>query len=154
MTYFLRLQKYYILSSHTCHIETGDGMGDARITLRINDVELDEIDDFIARHPEYHNRSEFVRQIVMEHIKNAEREEYANLSPNTEFENQLYMALEEYIEYRYFTDMHDLITYVFRNLLDSGKLHKILKEHVTRIKSLHIDESLLPVRGRLVRHEK
>ncbi len=116
-------------------------MGDARITLRVNDVELEEIDDFIARHPEYHNRSELVRQAVMEFIRNENRKDTAaTISEGTDA--QLIDILQEYVDYGYFRDMWDLVLYVFRKLLDEGKLQEIIKGHVYGMRSMYLDEEL------------
>ncbi len=116
-------------------------MSDTRITLRVNEVELEEIDDYIARHPEFHNRSEFIRQVVMEHIRDGNRHD--SMMPVTNaIDTQLLDVLQEYVDYGYFRDMWDLVLYVFRRLLDEGKLQELVKGHVRNIRSLYMDEDL------------
>ncbi|NPA75207.1 MAG: CopG family transcriptional regulator [Euryarchaeota archaeon] len=120
-------------------------MSDARITLRLNDVELEEIDDFIARHPEFHNRSEFVRQVIMEYIRRAHEEEISRVPEtaiNAENPDPILLGLEEYVEYGYFRDMQDAITYILRECLKQGILTKILKEYTELVRSVYPDESL------------
>jgi len=117
-------------------------MGDTKITLRINEVELDEIDDFVARHPEYHNRSQLIRHAVMEYMKMVERGEFNESKKGfcVEMNDRLTTILEEYVEYRYFGSLDELMSYVLKTITSEGILGKILKNYVHSVPNLRLDE--------------
>ena len=115
-------------------------MSSARVTLRMSDVEIDEIDDFLARHPEYDSRSQFIRQAIMEYIKLVERGALRNSGMRVEVEDRIMNMLEEYVEYRYFRDIGDLISYVLRTIVSNGELAKILKSYTLGLNSLRLTE--------------
>ena len=115
-------------------------MSGTRLTIRLSDVELDEIDDFIARHPEYRNRSEFIRRALMEYIKMADRGLLKDRGMKVEIEDRILDILEEYVDYKYFRDMSDLITYVLRVLVSNGELARILKSYTQGLSSLRLTE--------------
>ncbi len=123
-------------------------MGDTRITLRITDVELDEIDDFLARHPEYHNRSQLIRQAVMEYIRDVERGEKGpgrTRGVRVEMQDRLLTVLEEYVEFRYFRSMDELLSFVLKTIAMDGTLGRILRGYVESLNGLRLD---VEVRGR------
>ncbi len=115
-------------------------MSGARITLRMSDVEVDEIDDFLARHPEYDSRSQFIRQAIMEYIRLEERGLLKNSGMRVEVEDRVMDMLEEYVEYRYFRDVGDVVSYVLRILVSNGELAKILKSYTLGLNSLRLSE--------------
>ncbi len=115
-------------------------MNGTRVTIRLSDVELDEIDDFLARHPEYRNRSEFVRNAVMSFIKLSDRGMFKDSGVKLEIEDRILSILEDYVDYKYFRDMGDLITYVLRILVSNGELARILKSYTEGLASLRLTE--------------
>ncbi|GEM_PF-3106500 len=114
-------------------------MGDNRITLRMSDVELDEIDDFLARHPEYNNRSQLIRHAVMDYIKRVERGEYRQKGVRVEMEDRLLTILEEYVEFRYFKSLDDLLSFVLRTIAMDGTLSRILRGYVGSLGDLRLE---------------
>ncbi len=115
-------------------------MDDTRISLRITDVELDEMDDFLARHPEYQNRSQLLRTAVMEFMKMVDRGEYKNTGVRVEMQDRLLMILEDYVDYRYFSSVEEIINYVMKTIVREGILEKILKGYVTSLNGLRLGE--------------
>ena len=121
-------------------------MGDTKITMRINEVELDEIDDFVARHPEFHNRSQLIRHAVMEYMKMVERGEFKESKKGfcVEMNDRLTTILEEYVEYKYFGSLDELVSYVMKNITSEGVLGRILKTYVHSVHDLRLDEEAYP----------
>ncbi len=115
-------------------------MKGTRLTIRLSDVEIDEIDDFLARHPEYRNRSEFIRTALMSYIKMADRGLLNEKGMKVEMEDRILQVLEDYVDYKYFKDMGDLITYVLRILVSNGELANILKSYTQGLSSLRLTE--------------
>ncbi len=115
-------------------------MSGTRLTIRLSDVELDEIDDFIARHPEYRSRSEFIRRAVMEYMKMSDRGLLRESGLKVEMEDRILDILEDYVDYKYFRDLSDLITYVLRILVSNGELARILKAYTQGLSSLRLSE--------------
>ena len=115
-------------------------MNGTRLTIRLSDVELDELDDFLARHPEFRNRSELVRNALMYFIKMSDRGMFKESGVKVEMEDRILSVLEEYVDYRYFRDMGDLITYVLRVLVSNGELARILKSYTGGLADLRLNE--------------
>ena len=115
-------------------------MTGTRLTIRMSDVDLDEIDDFLARHPEYSSRSEFIRKAVMEYIKMADRGLLKESGLKVEMEDRILTVLEDYVNFKYFRDMSDLLTYVLRILVTNGELARILKSYTRGVSSLRLTE--------------
>ena len=115
-------------------------MSGSRVTLRVSDVEIDEIDEFIARHPEYDTRSQFIRQAVMEYIKLVERGMLKNTGMRVDVEDRITYILEDYVEYGYFRDVGDVISFLLRALVLNGEVQKVLKNYVHGLNSLRLNE--------------
>ncbi len=116
----------------------GVKMSGVRITIRLNEVEDDEVRDFMARHPEFRSVSELFRKAVMEYIKMADRGMLKNTGVKVDIEDRLLSVLEEYVEFRYFRDISDLITYVLRTTAANGELARILKSYTAGLNSLRL----------------
>ncbi len=115
-------------------------MDDTRISLRITDVELDEMDDFLARHPEYQNRSQLIRTAVMEYMKMVDRGALKNQGVRVDIRDRLLMVLEDYVEYRYFSSVEEIINYVMKTIVREGILENILKGYVSSLNGLRLSE--------------
>ncbi len=115
---------------------------DTRITLRIDNIILEEIDDFLSRHPEYDSRSAFIRHAVVEYIKLVQMGALKKTGVRIEIEDRLLNMLHQYVEYGYFRDINDLMTYVLRRLAEDGTLAKILKGYVNSLNLLRLDEEV------------
>ncbi len=115
-------------------------MDDTRISLRITDVELDEMDDFLARHPEYQNRSQLIRTAVMEYMKMVDRGVLKNQGVRVDIRDRLLMVLEDYVEYRYFSSVEEIINYVMKTIVREGILENILKGYVSSLNGLRLSE--------------
>ncbi len=116
----------------------GVKMSGVRITIRLNEVEDDEVRDFMARHPEFRSVSELFRKAVMEYIKMADRGMLKNTGVKVDIEDRLLSVLEEYVEFRYFRDISDLITFVLRTTAANGELARILKSYIAGLNSLRL----------------
>ncbi len=115
---------------------------DTRITLRIDNIILEEIDDFLSRHPEYDSRSAFIRHAVVEYIKLVQMGALKKTGVRIEMEDRLLSVLQQYVEYGYFRDINDLMTYVLRRLTEDGTLAKILKGYANSLNLLRLDEEV------------
>ena len=124
---------------------------DTRVTLRIDNLVLEEIDDFLSRHPEYDSRSAFIRHAVMEYIKLIQTGALKNTGVKIEMRDRLMDMLQQYIDYRYFRDMDDLMTYVFRRITEEGILAKILKGYTSSLNDLRLNEEMNEARDYLKR---
>ena len=115
-------------------------MDGTRVTIRLSDVELDEMDDFLARHPEFRNRSDFIRTALMEYMRMSDRGMLKEGGLKVEMEDRILRVLEDYVDFKYFRDMGDLITYVLRVLVSNGELARILKSYTEGLASLRLSE--------------
>ena len=122
---------------------------DTRITLRIDNLVLEEIDDFLSRHPEYDSRSGFIRHAVVEYIRLVQTGALKKTGVKIEMHDRLMDMLQQYVEYGYFRDIDDLMTYVFRRIAEEGILARILKGYTSSLNPLRIDEEMDEARNYL-----
>ena len=123
--------------------------GETRITLRVSDVEMEEINDFLARHPEFQNRSQLIRQAVMEYIKYADRGGFKQREKETEIyiqrESTVVRYLSEMVKAGYFTTVDEAVMYILWSVINDGTIVSILQRYANTIESL---ENILEQRKR------
>ncbi len=144
MTIFVTDRKLYIRLCVYLSCEQVWAMDDTRISLRVTDMELEEIDDFLARHPEFQNRSQLIRTALMEYMKLVERGMYRDTGIKIEMKDRLTTMLEEYVDYRYFHSLEELVNFVWKTIVREGVLADILKGYVKSLSGVRLEEEPAP----------
>ena len=98
----------------------------ARITLRMDAEELDEIDDFLLRTLQFGSRSEFIRHAVMTYIEKSNKGLLSEDGIKIELDNRFMNITEDLIKSGLFKNIDDAINYILRENISKGYLPKII----------------------------
>jgi metal-responsive CopG/Arc/MetJ family transcriptional regulator len=102
---------------------------DSKITIRVNSVELDEIDDFLARSTEYKNRSDLIRAATMKFLKTQEKERTIELNETVVSLNPRTMSiLENLVELNFFSSVNEALNHILIKATSDGYIPKIVHE--------------------------
>ena len=108
-----------------------------RITLRMAAHEVEEIDDFLARHPEYPSRSELIRYFVMEGIQRENRGIPTDNGIRVVFNAGTMNVLEDFVDLGMFRDMEDAVNFLFRRSIEEKFVMKVLRELLESYRELN-----------------
>jgi Arc/MetJ-type ribon-helix-helix transcriptional regulator len=102
---------------------------DSKITIRVNSVELDEIDDFLARSTEYKNRSDLIRAATMKFLKTQEKERTIELNETVVSLNPRTMSiLENLVELNFFSSVNEALNHILIKATSDRYIPKIVHE--------------------------
>lgn len=102
---------------------------DSKITIRINSLELDEIDDFLARSVEYKNRSDLIRAATMNFLKMQTKERPIELNETIVSLNPRTMnILENLVDLKFFRSVDESLNYILMKATTERYIPKILHE--------------------------
>ncbi len=99
---------------------------DVKLTIRISEDELNEIDEYLNTNQEFGNRSEFIRHAALEYI-GGKRVSLINTPQNIDLDENSKIIIKTVIEKGFFKDANDVISAVLRETLESNIL-KIIKK--------------------------
>ncbi|MGC8610035.1 MAG: ribbon-helix-helix domain-containing protein [Thermoplasmata archaeon] len=130
---------------------------DSRISVRISTTELEDIDDFISRHPEFRNRSEYIRIAALKYKeiidnenkipikkynKNGESLSQDNVEDTIEDENYvnikipkdiLYTQLSELVEVGIFSDIENAYQSLLHYITDKKIFNEFISERINMV---------------------
>jgi metal-responsive CopG/Arc/MetJ family transcriptional regulator len=102
---------------------------DTKITIRVNSLELDEIDDFLARSAEYKNRSSLIRAATMNFLKMQTKEKTIELNETVVSLNPRTMnILENLVDLKFFRSVDEALNYILMKATTERYIPKILHE--------------------------
>ena len=122
---------------------------DIKITLRISEDDLDQIDSFLEENPKFGNRSEFLRNCALESISrtlNVRGEGQGDLKL-TERES---IIIEKMIKMGYYYNREDAVRSIVDYCFDTGIIKAIFEDKINRFNQ--IESSIM--RGYNVREDK
>ena len=97
---------------------------DTKVTLRISQVELDAIDDFLVRHPEYKTRSDFIRYAVMNTIQQMEKEQFGTEIVHVRLNKMVLNILSDMVDLGLFLDLDNAVNYFLNRSVQSSRLNE------------------------------
>jgi len=97
---------------------------DTKVTLRISQVELDAIDDFLVRHPEYKTRSDFIRYAVMNTIQQMEKEQFGTEVVHVRLNKMVLNILSDMVDLGLFLDLDNAVNYFLNRSVQSSRLNE------------------------------
>ncbi len=97
---------------------------DTKVTLRISQVELDAIDDFLVRHPEYKTRSDFIRYAVMNTIQQMEKEQFGTEVVQVRLSKMVLNILSDMVDLGLFLDIDNAVNYFLNRSVQSSRLNE------------------------------
>ncbi len=102
---------------------------DSKITIRVNSLELDEIDDFLARSAEYKNRSDLIRDATMKFLKMQEKERSIELNETVVSLNPRTLSiLENLVELKFFNSVNEALNHILIKATTERYIPKIVHE--------------------------
>ncbi|MCI4434658.1 MAG: ribbon-helix-helix domain-containing protein [Thermoplasmata archaeon] len=99
---------------------------DTKITVRISKMELDAIDDFLVRHPEYKTRSDFIRFAAMKELEILDKMQYQEESVTVNLNKKLMNTFSDLVELGLFKDIGEVVDYFFSRFVQSRKFEEEL----------------------------
>ena len=99
----------------------------ARITLRMDAQELDEIDDFLLRSLKFGSRSEFIRHAIMTYVDKSNKGLLSEEGIKIQLDNRFMNITDDLIKSGLFKDMDDAINHILRQNISEGYLSKIIQ---------------------------
>ncbi len=97
---------------------------DTKVTLRISQVELDAIDDFLVRHPEYKTRSDFIRYAVMNTIQQLEKAQFGSEIVQVRLSKMVLNILSDMVDLGLFLDLDNAVNYFLNRSVQSNRLNE------------------------------
>jgi len=100
---------------------------DTKISLRISQVELDNIDDFLVRHPEFKTRSDFIRYAAMKQLELMEKgqqidEELVAIRLN----RKIKAIFSDLVEQNLFVNLDETVNFFLERAVQSNKISEEL----------------------------
>lgn len=100
---------------------------DTKISLRISQVELDNIDDFLVRHPEFKTRSDFIRYAAMKQLELMEKgqqmdEELVAIRLN----KKIKAIFSDLVEQNLFVNLDETVNFFLERAVQSNKISEEL----------------------------
>ncbi len=112
---------------------------DTKLTLRISEEDLAEIDEFLNTNPRFGSRSEFIRHSVLDYISKTrigfvdQGETGIRLSKNMD------RIISSVVQKGFFKTKDEVIEELLENAVKSGELHKILEGKMESFASIMND---------------
>jgi Arc/MetJ-type ribon-helix-helix transcriptional regulator len=109
---------------------------DTKITLRISDEDLDEIDSFLDDNSSFGNRSEFLRNCALDfiHNKRAYHKQESNNSISLSKKQEEF--IERMIKNGYYSNREDAIRSIIEYIFDSGFIRKIFEDKIEKYQEI------------------
>ncbi|BAB59797.1 hypothetical protein [Thermoplasma volcanium GSS1] len=105
---------------------------DVKLTLRISEEEINEIDEFLNLNPEFGSRSEFIRHAVMQYISSKRisvvKDDLQKTHEGLILDENSKLIIKTAIENGFFKDENDLISAVLRESLEPFVLKFVKKK--------------------------
>ncbi len=112
---------------------------DTKLTLRISEEDLAEIDEFLNTNPRFGSRSEFIRHSVLDYISKTrigfvdQGETGIRLSKNMD------RIISSVVQKGFFKTKDEVIEELLENAVKSGELHKIIEDKMESFASIMND---------------
>ncbi len=112
---------------------------DTKLTLRISEEDLAEIDEFLNTNPRFGSRSEFIRHSVLDYISKTrigfadQGETGIRLSKNMD------RIISSVVQKGFFKTKDEVIEELLENAVKTGDLHKIIKDKMDSFASIMND---------------
>ncbi len=109
---------------------------DTKITLRISEDDLAEIDVFLDKNPRFGSRSEFMRHAAMEYMSQLRVGILDTSSINLKIDKVLLKTLQSAKDRGFFYSIEDAVVDIANQAMISGLVTKIIREKVDQYKNI------------------
>lgn len=112
---------------------------DTKLTLRISEDDLSEIDEFLNTNPRFGSRSEFIRHSVLDYISRTRIGIVDSSETGIKLSKNLDKMISMVVQKGFFKTKDEVIEELLENSVKTGELHKIIEEKMTSFTSIMND---------------
>lgn len=114
---------------------------DTKITLRISEDDLNEIDSFLDRNPRFGSRSEFIRHAAVEYMSQLRIGILDTSNINLKIDKVLLKTLQSAKDKGFFYSIEDAIVDIANQAMINGLVTRIIKDKVEQYKNIQKEMS-------------
>lgn len=126
---------YNIFSGRILSLENKD----TKLTLRISEEDLSEIDEFLNTNPRFGSRSEFIRHSVLDYISRTRIGVIDSSETGIKLSKNMDRIISSVVQKGFFKTKDEVIEELLENSVKSGDLHKILEDKMESYTSIMND---------------
>ncbi len=112
---------------------------DTKLTLRISEEDLSEIDEFLNTNPRFGSRSEFIRHSVLDYISKTRIGFVDQSETGIRLSKNMDRIISSVVQKGFFKTKDEVIEELLENAVKSGELHKIIQEKMDSFASIMND---------------
>ena len=112
---------------------------DTKLTLRISEEDLAEIDEFLNTNPRFGSRSEFIRHSVLDYISKTRIGVVDQGETGIKLSKNMDRIIGSVVQKGFFKTKDEVIEELLEDAVKTGKLHTILEEKMESYTSIMSD---------------
>ena len=112
---------------------------DTKLTLRISEDDLAEIDEFLEVNPKFASRSEFIRHSAMDYIARSRVGVVEEQNSGVKLSSNLDNIISSVIERGFFKTRDEVIEELLKTAIDSGVLRRVIEQRIKSYNSIMND---------------
>ncbi|MCL4345625.1 MAG: hypothetical protein M1496_04610 [Candidatus Thermoplasmatota archaeon] len=105
---------------------------DIKITLRISEDDLDEIDTFLENNPRQGSRSEFLRNCALNYISNKSSRKGGGNSNSVILSRKQQELIERMVDLGYYSGEEEAIKSIIEYVFDNGMIKTIFEDRISK----------------------
>lgn len=105
---------------------------DIKITLRISEDDLDEIDAFLENNPRHGSRSEFLRNCALNYITNKNSRTRGVNSNSVILSRRQKELIEKMVDMGYYSGEEEAIKSIIEYVFDNGMIKTIFEDRINK----------------------
>ncbi len=112
---------------------------DTKLTLRISEEDLSEIDEFLNTNPRFGSRSEFIRHSVLDYISRTRIGILDSSDTGIKLSKNMDKMISMVVQKGFFKTKDEVIEELLENAVKTGELHNIIEEKMQSFTSIMND---------------
>lgn len=112
---------------------------DTKLTIRISEEDLSEIDEFLDTNPRFGSRSEFIRHSVLDYISKTRIGIVDPGETGIKLSKNMDRIISSVVQKGFFKTKDEVIEELLEDTVKSGKLHEVLEEKMQSFTSIMSD---------------
>lgn len=112
---------------------------DTKLTLRISEEDLSEIDEFLNTNPRFGSRSEFIRHSVLDYISRTRIGVIDQGETGIRLSKNMDRILSSVVQKGFFKTKDEVIEELLESAVKTGELHNILEDKMESFASIMSD---------------
>lgn len=112
---------------------------DTKLTLRISEEDLSDIDEFLNTNSRFGSRSEFIRHSVLDYISKSRIGFVDQGETGIKLSKNMDRIISSVVQKGFFKTKDEVIEELLENAVKSGELHKIIQDKISSFSSIMND---------------